>query len=224
MAESKNKLPPFLLKFLGSKSFKFNDGCIYLIDVMGMFLPMQLLVVFLKTLESKFDENKAKGLLYGLGEIQAYMGTSQMIKRFGFKSNKDTLLYSMQQSSMVGSGKSEAIKLDFNNNHFLLKLNPSPFAKECKSLYGIQKQPVDAFMRGCSSGMIKAITRRKDIFAVETQCVAMGKPYCVFDVRPEQDFDKSNPLIATQLQQKNIIDEKMTGKLKDLNNFLRGNF
>ena len=56
---------------------------------------------------------------------------------------------------------------------------------------------MDHFLRGGLTGFVECVVNEK-MFAVETSCVACGKPYCEIVVKPIKDWDKKSKLFKEQ--------------------------
>ena len=150
-------------------------------------------------------------ILYHLGKIQARTGGQIMYKRFGFKRSRKTVELSNEQSQMVGIGKPQLVKFDMENRHFIIRNLNTPFAKEYLRLYGKQEHAVDHFIRGVMAGAYESHTDSKGLVAIETQCMAMGKSHCLFEIRPEERWDKSDPMVKRQMPEEVLDDSFLEG-------------
>lgn len=212
------KLPPFLLKLKsGTKGFSFDNGKLFLMDVPAMVFPTQTLALNQFLTMSALGRKKALSLAYIIGEIQSYMGASQITKRFGFKSSKSTVEYVYMQSEMVGTGRVEWIKLDTDNHEYIAKVTDCCWSKEYAKIFGKQSKTMCFLMSGLMSGALEAIFNKRFI-TIEKQCLAKGDKYCIFETKLEENADKNHE----DYPELNY-DDAFVKKFRDLNIFLKRN-
>lgn len=187
---------PFLSRILRGKQVEHKEGYFYLLGVPSFIFSLDTLVVMQKMLEQEYGQ-KGLSIMFQFLGYQTRMAAKMMKNRFGFPTEK---AMRMQQGhvDMVGAGKIDFVRMDFKNNHFILK-GESTFGREYLRTFGIQKEPVDWMFKGGVTNLISEYTGRKDIVCIETSCVAQGKPYCEFVAKPKKDFDLKNPKIKKQL-------------------------
>ena len=209
-----------LKKISGKGSVKWTEkGEIFVWNVPAMLFPINTFVFLQKTLELKYGDD-AKHILYQLGKLQAKMGTEIMIDKFGFKRDKQTFEFTNQQTQLIGNGVLEFIKCDFKNKYFLLKNFHVPFARHYLRTYGLQKEPVDHFIRGTIAGGTIPYVQDESMVVIEKQCIAMGKPYCIFEVKQADKWDLKDKLVKSQFPE-DTIDLKKLGKHLGLRGLIR---
>ena len=76
--------------------------------------------------------------------------------------------------------------------HIVYKSKELAFCINYKKLYGTQKKAVNHYMRGMVSGANEALFANKTLFTIETACIARGNKECVFEMKPIEEFKKTN--------------------------------
>jgi predicted hydrocarbon binding protein len=196
------KPPPAIIqRVLRFKSMKYTDGGgIKLWGIPAEFFMMYAEVYLQRLIEKEFGVKKASSLIYAKGSLQAGQGFKMISERFGYAKTipdkKKLLEFNIGQTAMVGMGKSEWIKMDFENEVFVFKCN-STTAREYKRFFGTQKQSVDHFLRGGVNAYVEQALKKKT-FTVETKCIAMGDKCCEFIIKPIDKWNKNDPLFKEQ--------------------------
>ena len=170
-----------------NKQVYWKNGELFVWTVPGIIIPTYTFIEIIHAFEQKIKD--AHGILYAIGEKQTLIATEYMMQKFGFKTKIDIINSVLQQSALLGYGEFKIVNINLKEGLAIFRCNNTPFAKYYKTLYGIQKNPVDAYMAGTLAGMIKVITG-KDIFCIETKCIAKGDSYCLFEAKPLDKCDK----------------------------------
>ena len=150
--------------------------------------------VFLQSLmEKRLGSKETSSIIYAMGKFQSIQTFKMVSERFGYaKSIQDKaklLRFNTGQAELAGLGSGEWIRLDFKNNIYILK-GKSTFASEYRRFFGNQKSPVDYFIRGCLAAYIETAIGKKNMFCIETSCIASGSGYCEYIVRETKSFTK----------------------------------
>ncbi|MFH1249201.1 MAG: V4R domain-containing protein [archaeon] len=195
-----NEPSPLLQRVIRLKAIKHKDGKLTLWNIPGL-LSALYVTVYQQRLMEKLHAKEAANILYNLGRFQAIQGFRMTAKHFGYaksiESKRRLLEFNTGQSEIVGTGKYKWIKMDFEKNLFLV-VGKSTLAEEYKRFFGIQKMPVDHFMRGQGAGYIEELTGKK-MLCVETKCIAMGHEYCEFVIKQFGEWDKKDRLVKEQI-------------------------
>lgn len=72
-----------------------------------------------------------------------------------------------------------------------IQLEDSAIAVTYKKLVGVSEHPVCSATRGILAGIAAVASKRDDIEAVETMCLAKGDPYCEFLIKPREELINS---------------------------------
>jgi predicted hydrocarbon binding protein len=126
-----------------------------------------------------------------------------MAKKFGFvktKSREELLKFILEQSSLIGHGYFRWSKIDFKNN-VLIGRGISFMAQNYKKIFGLQKCPIDYFLRGEVTSLASEIFN-KNMFCVEMECIAVGNKECVFVAKPLNRWDRNDSQFRNQLVNK----------------------
>jgi predicted hydrocarbon binding protein len=192
--------PAILQRVMRLKAINHKDGKFLLWGIPCFISQLYAYVYLYKLIESRSGKKESMSLNYSLGKLQGKQGFRMISKRFGYAETmhdkKMMLEFNSGQAELVGIGSLEWLKMDFDANHFILRVK-SPIAEEYKRFFGLQKEPVDHFIRGEMTAYIEEISKKK-IFTVETVCSAMGKPYCEFVSKPVEDWNKKDPMVKKQ--------------------------
>lgn len=195
---------PILQRVARFKAMEHKDGKFFIWNVPGLISQLYSVVYLQRNLEKECGLDKTMNALYSMGFFQAENGVKIINEKFGYAktiSDKKKLIeFNSGQAEMVGSGKMKLVRVDFQNNLFIIKMK-SNIALEYKKFFGLQKNSVDHFVRGALSGLISPIIE-KETLCIETKCVAMGNPFCEFVSKPLDDWDKNDPLFKSQKVEK----------------------
>ena len=189
--------PTLVKKIMQGTDLVFKDGNVIIWGIPTQLFPVNTVVLLQKMMELSYGYSDVSNLLYQLGRIQGKRGGEMMFKRFGFKKTKKSSELAAQQGELIGIGKQEYIKFELKNNHFIVKNLATPMAKVYLNIYGKQKFPECHFVRGARTGAHEALMGT-DLIGIETQCISMGKPYCVFEIKETKKWDQSLELIRNQ--------------------------
>lgn len=209
--------PAILQKVMRLRAMKYTDnGGINLWGVPAGFFMMYAEVYLQRLMEKQIGMKKASSLLYAYGALQSGQGFKVISERFGYAKtipDKVKLLkFNSGQSEMVGRGKYEWIKLDFEDEVFIAK-GISTTAKEYKRFFGMQKEPIDHYMRGGANAYVELVTGKK-CFTAETRCIAKGDKHCEFMTKPIGKWDKKDPLFMSQAIEEMPDIKKLGAKIE----------
>lgn len=208
----------FIKQVIGHGNFNFDSGELLIYGVPCMTYPVITLILKQRMMEMKMGK-ACWDLLYQLGSIQASSGGEMMYTRYGYKRNQKNAELANQQGELVGIGRQRYVRFDLQNKHFVVKIANTPFARHYRKLYGIQKEPVDHFIRGLMTGANEAVSQTP-LVGIETQCIVMGRPYCVFEIKERHKWDLSNDFVKKQFPEEVVEPQLIEGR-KNLLAFLK---
>ncbi len=190
-----NPPPAILQRVLRFKALKHEQGGkLSLWGTPGV-LNTNITESYLQRLIGKvYGEKECMSVFYTLGVFQGRDAFRMISKNFGyaetFHDKKKLLEFQTGQSVVVGRGDFSWERMDFEKNIFVAK-GASPHAEEYRKLFGVQKVPVDHFLRGVTAAFIEE-TIKKKVFCVEKRCVANGNEYCELVTKPVDSWDKND--------------------------------
>jgi predicted hydrocarbon binding protein len=187
-----NPPPKLLERLMRFRALQHKEGKLLLHGI-PVFLSLYDVNVYQqKLLEYLYGRKKACSILYNIGGFQTKRGIAIVNERFGFtnkvKEKKAVLEFNTQQSEIIGAGKFKWVKIDFDNQIFIIK-GKSTFAEEYRKLFGFGIHPIDYYARGSIAAAVEILTNEK-MFCIETKCIAQGNPYCLFVIKPIENWDK----------------------------------
>ena len=190
----KKRIIKLLVRIVGHRCITFDGSRVYYWKVPMIVLPMSILSKLQHDLSTKLGPDVNK-YLFNLGKIQGENGTNILIKKYNFKANSEDLRFFLEQTKFVGIGVLEDIDKDISKYYLRLRNTTSPFAIAYKEIYGLQKESVCNYMRGLIAGASQAVcanvnNEEREMTAIETKCIAKGDPYCEFEIREKNKFDK----------------------------------
>jgi predicted hydrocarbon binding protein len=195
-----NPPPKILQKVLGFRAIKYEDGGLSIWGIPMTFNILSIEVLMQKLMSDGCNPSKIMEILYNLGRAQAYHATKTLCERYGYSKTisdmKKLLEFDTGQMDLIGRGRFEWTRMDFENCTFHVR-GKVPFAVQYRKIYGMQKKPVDHFMRGIGAGAVEYLTKRK-VLCIEMQCLACGKEECLFVIKPVEAWDKKDPLVKSQ--------------------------
>ena len=187
-----NPPPTLLEKVMRFRAIQHKDGKVLLHGIPVLLALFSSNAYQQRLLEHLYGKKAACEVIYGIGKFQAGQGTKIINKRFGYadkiKDIKKIMEFNLNQTEVVGAGKLKWIKVDFDNQIFIVK-GDSTFAREYKKLFGLTSYPVDYFLGGCIAGGLEVVLNKK-MFCDEIKCIAQGDPTCIFIIRPVEKWDK----------------------------------
>ena len=207
------KPPPAILqRVMKFKAIKHKDGKFLLWDIPCFISELYTFIYLQRLIEDGMGSRKASSIIYSMGFLQAGKGLKMVVDRFGYaktiQDKKKLMDFNLGQSEMVGIGSLECVRADFEKEVFIFR-GRSPIGEEYRKFFGTQRAPVDHFLRGCLGSMVEWVTKKRCL-CIETQCVAMGKRYCEFVVKPVPGWDRKDPLYSNQSVEK-VKDMKELG-------------
>ena len=181
--------PPIIQKVARLRALQYKGSDLVLWDTPCILTPIQMEVYKNFILLKEFG-SKCRPLQYLIAKLQAKTGVKIVNEKFGYA---DTLLdkkrlldFNVGQFELLGHGKVDIIKLDFESLEFIFKTS-STYAQEYKSLVGLQKFPVDFTMAGLAAGCLEGVCG-KQMFCLETRCIA--KPIDKWNKKQINGFEK----------------------------------
>lgn len=149
---------------------------------------------------------KLKAINYHSEKFQAFIGIKITNEKFGFsktyQDKKKLLNFTAGQFELFGMGSFEWIKQDFKNELFIVKMI-SPYAKTYVENLGLSKDTVDEWNAGAWAGCIEYILNKK-VGCIETSCIAQGKKYCEFVIKPLNKWNKQEKIVK---ENKHIFED-----------------
>ncbi len=210
------KVSPLLLKALGLKALKHKEGKLSMWGVYGTLSLLSSQVYLQKLLETNLGLKKSRAYFYTVGRHQGKQAFRMLSGRFGYaKTIKDKaklLKVIATQCEVVGHGQFQWIRIDLKNKLCVLA-GRSSLAEEYKKIFGIKKYPVDYFLAGIASMFVEEIIKEK-VFCMETACLAMGKRYCEFVIKPVRNWDKKDKQFKEQYVKELQSPEELGAKIK----------
>lgn len=141
----------------------------------------EVIVNIQKQLEQTIG-GSAKGIMYLSGERSSGAGLNPLGSlRSGSKGtfSIESAQRIIDASALLGWGRAEVALFDPDRGRFLFTIKNSPIA----IAYGSSKKPVCHFLAGWIAGMGR-ILLAKELLCEEIACVAQGRDFCEFDLRP----------------------------------------
>jgi len=188
--------PPIVQKTLAAKALQFQDGKVYLWDTPCFLDPIQVQTYYHKLIENSCGYEQANRIRYYTAKLQSLTGMKIINNRFGYaetiKEKENLVLFNNGQTEMLGIGKFEWLKIDFENELFICK-TVSPFAEDYRRFFGMQKSSIDFWLMGAWAGAIESIVGKK-MLNLEGSCIAKGDSHCEFIIKPIEKWDKNDPL------------------------------
>ena len=202
------------------KQLKYEDGEVRLYGTPCFISPTIGVLAKDKIIEEIAGIKKQQEANYFAEKIQARIGVEITGEKFGyaktFKNKKDLLMFSGQQFELLGYGRAEWVRIDFENEIFIVRMK-SPYAELYRKNIGLSKYRVDYWNAGGWAGCIEYVIGKK-AGCIETSCIAQGKPYCEFVIRPLSRFDKKDPRVKQNSfifkDLKTDLSKKNLGKLR----------
>ncbi len=196
MPEKRFSPPPAILqRVIGFKALKYKDGGLSIWGVPMFFNISYVEIIMQKYCLDKYGK-EFENIIYSLAFFQGYNAIKSLTEKYGIANSlqdkKRLLEYNTGQMDLIGRGHFEWTRIDFNNGLFEAR-GTSPFAIEYRKMFGIQKDPIDLFLRGIAAGAISYLMK-KPVLCIEDHCMACGKPSCHFIIKTLNKWDKKDPL------------------------------
>jgi hypothetical protein len=186
-----------LKKTLAHQSLEFKNGELSVWGIPTVLFPMNTYLLFEKSMMERFGPD-AKDIIYYLQKKQAYGGMAVLQKQFGYKDIKQVISFQLETGALMGVGVVTLTRFDSDAKVAHVKIFPNPLANLYLKLFGLSQKPVDIFTRGGMAGIF-SYAFNEDMVAIETQCLAMGKPFCIIEVRPRDSWDAANSFVKEQM-------------------------
>jgi len=203
-------------KVLGFKSMKHKNGNFLLWNIPCSIVPIFAFSYIQRLLEKKYNKREAATILYSLGVLQTKVGFDLISDRFGYaktyKNKVELLKFITEQAATVGNGSYKWTRIDLKNKLFIVR-SKCPHCKSYRRFFGMQKNPVNPFIRGECATMIKKAFEIDNCFCIEKRCVATGDKFCEFVVRPFKDFNKKDNLVKNQLIDNILSFKELNAKI-----------
>ncbi|MBR9677129.1 hypothetical protein GOV04_03240 [Candidatus Woesearchaeota archaeon] len=187
-------------RVVGLKQLQFLDsGEIKLMGISGIFLPLVTWGFLIKLFEEKIGKKDSDSILYFVGENQGIQSVRLLSKKFGYKIDSKKIIDPLiNQGPLLGLGQLILTRLDEKRKVMIIENPTSPFALNYRQIFGIQKMPVDMYLRGLLGGVARELFNA-DMVAVERTCVVMGKNKCVIEIKEREKFSTDDDFIKAQL-------------------------
>ncbi|MFH1637142.1 MAG: 4-vinyl reductase [Candidatus Woesearchaeota archaeon] len=176
-------------KVISGGHLSWKNGELFIWSVPLFMIPTYTHIELINSFKEKCPETNS--ILYSVGEKQTMMAVEYMMKKFGFKRKGDVINSVLEQSLVLGYGKFKILHLNLETGEAAFKCENNPFARHYKEIYGIQKEPVDAYLAGTKAGIMEAITGKK-LVARETKCIAKGDNCCLFEIKTLKEVNQSD--------------------------------
>lgn len=184
----KKELIQLVSRIMGFKAISFDGNHVFLLKVPMILIPYKTLAQFQHLLIERYGFSDVYSIIFGLGSIQGYNGTSIYIKNYRILPNEKDLLFFLEQTKLVGLGNITLQLADIKGKHAILSYYNSPEAIKYTEMYGVQKFPVDFYQLGLIAGSTQAICNGGDIVGLEKKCLAKGDDRCLIEVRDRKDW------------------------------------
>ncbi len=125
-----------------------------------------------------------EAMLYHIGRevgMERARNINQNAERIGVKDLRDKLEMGMLLLQCLGYAIPEIVEFSEEPPYLKIRLQNSI---ECELGRGAGK-PFSHYVRGMITGYASELLQR-DLLAEETRCIAMGDPYCEFEVKPRE--------------------------------------
>ena len=189
------KPPPAIVqRVMRFKALKYEqEGRLSLWGVPANLIPVYSNVFLQRLIEKELGQKKAASINYAMGKFVSYQTFKMVSERFGYaKTIQDRarlLKFNSGQGEMTGLGTYEWKKIDMENNDYMIR-GTSTFSQEYRRFFGVQKKPVDHFIRGCLEAYVETASGKGGMFCIETMCLAAGNKQCEFLIRKKDAFSK----------------------------------
>lgn len=190
-----------LERIMRFKALKWKDGKVLLWGMPSLLIAVYINTYIQKSLERNYGKKEMMSFLYDLGRFQSGWAFKLMSKRFGYAktlADKIKLIkLHLDWGPFVGLGIYKWVKIDFKNKIFIVH-GKSTMAEGYKKFFGIQKEPIDHYMRGQMNVFMEEVLKEK-MFTVETKCIATRDSFCEFVIKPVDSWDKKDRLVKSQM-------------------------
>ena len=184
-------------ELVDSGIISIKNGEFIMWDIPGILLPLNS-VLLLNVLKEQHPHISIQDLNYQVGKMHSHRGNNVLIRRFGYSPDKKLMQESFGKSELLGMGLFEFLDFDAGRKVFTVSNSRTPYARQCLKVFGKQKFPVCHYLRGLVAGSFQAFYEDEPLLGVELACIARGDPACMFRVKPEKDWDSSDPLVERQ--------------------------
>lgn len=190
-------LVKLILRVVGHRSISFDGSRIYYWGVPMVLLPMKSFGFLQEQLKSSFGEISDL-YLYHLGKIQGKNGTNILLKKYNFSPREKDLNFFLDQTKFVGIGGFDIIENGLKKGCTARIFNStSPFAREYKQIFGIQKEGCCHYIRGLLAGATQTVCESLngvdvELVCNEVKCISKGDDVCEFEIRPKKKGEICN--------------------------------
>ncbi len=208
------EIPPFIQRLKGHQQIKFEkDGALIIGGIKGILFPISTLI-FWDIIKKKYGKKYSEDVInYTVGKIQGIFAGKYPVKKFGIKmKKKDLIQLVISQSHLTGIGNLQILKYNNEKKEILIKNTNSIYAKQYRTLLGLQSRPVDFFLAGNLAGVMESILDVK-MECSEKCCVAMGKEICIFEVKKRNSL-KGEIILNKELEKEVKNFKKFSGFFK----------
>jgi len=172
-------------KLLIARQLKMEAGGMYIFDERWNMIPTKILA---ETFREIMKRPQLIPKIYNVAKESNKKSFAYVMKdKMGLEKIKFVQV-GIDISTMSGWGNIQLVNVDVETGTSNTNIYNSPIG----SVYGPSKKPVDHIFRGIMAGAL-SLALGKEIDFIEHNCIAMGKPYCVFESRPTEMWlsDKS---------------------------------
>lgn len=199
------KISEFFQHLIVYGNFAYSDGIILMWRNPTLFFPLSSFVLWQKEMNTKYKK-KGDEFFYWLGWILGKNASITLIRRYGIK--EDDIKTFLDGGTQDGQGYLELLeyKPNIKKPFALVKGTNSCLAIKHKEIYGAQRYSKDYHLAGTISGGSEHIFKGP-VKVKETQCIAQGKPYCLFLLEKDKR-NLSSPFIRKLKINEKELQEK----------------
>ena len=173
---------------VGIRYLKFKENAIYMGDMkMVMFSFMPILEQF--NLSKKLREDRYNHLQYLSFKVSSYNFSRNQFLKLG-KGINEVIEFSQEFFNKAGWGVVDFVKIDKDNEFFLINAKLNNFSDQIREIYGPQDAPVDFVNAGLFAGTLRALVKN-NIQGIEIGCRAQKDTnVCQFVVSTKEKIIK----------------------------------
>ncbi|MBM1154849.1 XylR N-terminal domain-containing protein [archaeon] len=157
-----------------------EKGILILHGVRHVMLSVQSFAALCTTLIQGFGAGM-RAVLYDAGFRTGHDFVGYSARRFGVERLEEVLQHIIDGDALEGWGRYEVVSVDRQQRRVVIRVYNSIAARA----FPQSEQPACDFLRGYFAGIFTAIFDQP-VRCEETQCMALGNPFCEFRIEPEQ--------------------------------------
>jgi len=181
-----------VLDLLAHKQLTFEDGSIKLLEQNVVMFPFENLYRIQKIIEKSNRINE----LYLSAKELGNNWIESLFRVYKMDTIEEQANWGEKVFSLAGMGKMRVVKWNVKDSTMVYRSFDSVIAK----YYGKVGHAVCHIPRGWFAGA-SCVFFKKDVDAVEVDCLARGNKFCEFVVKPKCKFDFNNSLVRKQLRE-----------------------